>query len=143
MSNHKMPERHAFTLFDTIIDTIRGTRKLTEDQVRVLHELLGTLILDALNFLDNEAVIRHQCGPEAKRIAYSIADGERTVLCFIYPRYCSCDSFVSKTLCQRSELMCCHVLAAILYDALDHNQPKRIWDEDSFGELLFDWTVPA
>ncbi|CAO3578636.1 unnamed protein product [Absidia cylindrospora] len=49
-----MSDKHAKQLFEQVINNIRLTKKLTYNQIRVLHSLLGDIVIESLHLLDTD-----------------------------------------------------------------------------------------
>ncbi|KAI8089528.1 uncharacterized protein BX664DRAFT_314727 [Halteromyces radiatus] len=139
-----MNQSLAGPLLDQVISTIRQSKKLNYDQIRVLYNLVGTLLIEALNLIDTDSVIRLNCGKDGKRQIYQVLDTANTTrkdpqLCLLYPRHCSCDHFIRTIVCGQSSLMCRHILAAVLFDAMDDRKGTKVMDEEDFAKLLYTW----
>ncbi|ORZ25699.1 hypothetical protein BCR42DRAFT_13083 [Absidia repens] len=129
---------------------------MTYDQIRVLHSLLGDIVLESLHLLDTDCVSRLDCEKEAKRQLYKIQETpdiqdspkdskDRPLysrLCMIYPEYhCSCDFFIHSVVCEQTALMCRHVLATILYETLNDQQNNNVLNDDTFARILYTWNT--
>ncbi|KAI9303213.1 hypothetical protein BJ944DRAFT_268787 [Cunninghamella echinulata] len=157
-----MNQRHglAIATLEEIIKTIKESKELTSNHIRVLHNLLNSTLLDALNLIDTQSVIKVNCGTKNKRSIFVVIE-KNTVkhddivggdddtnkrgyyLCYLTPRHCPCKSFLHSVICDQSTLICKHILACILYDALDYTTPSINMDEERFAELLFLQTLPS
>ncbi|KAI8336808.1 hypothetical protein BC941DRAFT_471328 [Chlamydoabsidia padenii] len=144
-----MNDQRAESLLNEIIGTIQDSGKLTYDQIRVLHCLLGNTVVESLHLLDTNSVTRLDCGEQVKRRLYSIEDTldspkekREKQLCFLFPRHCSCGYFLSSVVCEQTALLCRHILAALLFEALGQQQGITTLDEDAYAEVLYTWNSP-
>ncbi|CAO3649387.1 unnamed protein product [Cunninghamella blakesleeana] len=141
----------------TLEETIKIIKELnmTSNHIRVLHNLLNNTLLDALNIIDTQSVIKINCGINNKRTLFLVIDHKNNndsdndhdhkdyYLCYLNPRHCPCRSFIYSLICDESILICKHILACILFDALDYNTPKVNMDEEKYAELLYYHSLPS
>ncbi|SAL97429.1 hypothetical protein [Absidia glauca] len=145
-----MNEQQSESLLNEVLGTIQHSKEMTYDQVRVLHCLLGNTVVEALHLIDTDSVARLECGDQAKRHLYRIQDTveapkekKETQLCFLLPRHCTCGVFLSSVICEQKALVCRHVLAALLFEALQRQQGIITLDEETFAEILYTWNPPT
>ncbi|KAI7878070.1 hypothetical protein K492DRAFT_197122 [Lichtheimia hyalospora FSU 10163] len=119
---------------------------VTAELAQQLFELFEITLHDSFYLIDNNAVERAQC--QAGRVIYRVSDAcfqnddqpNTWYTCFPHPRYCSCIEFRNEILCERTTLMCRHLLAVALVDALDLLPGEPI-DDEEFAEIMYRWTL--
>lgn len=110
--------------------------KLAVDEVRIRDEdllalkcMCGPNLLSALDILDKSAVELHTT--PSGRTAYIVRGTSRnTYLCLKAENFCSCLSFQYTVLNRRDSVMCKHLLAVHVAEAIRGAVVKEVSDED-------------
>ncbi|KAJ8653885.1 hypothetical protein O0I10_010452 [Lichtheimia ornata] len=138
---------YALQFVDTLFEELAASKELTIEHAHRLHEVFETKLQESFYLIDNNAVERAIC--QAGRVIYRVSDAcfqkddrpNTWYTCFLDPRYCSCAEFRNATLCDRSTVMCRHILAVALVDALDLLSGEEPIDDEEFAEIMYRWTL--
>ncbi len=107
---------------------------ISDDLMAALHFLFHQTLPQALDLVDRKHVSHCVC-PSGRELYRVQGSGQRTYTCLVSSNYCSCPSFVYTVLVREDSLMCKHMLAMQLAQAMAAAQEVAVSDEE-FAELL-------
>ncbi|KAI8054931.1 uncharacterized protein B0P05DRAFT_560809, partial [Gilbertella persicaria] len=78
--------------------------------------------------------------PEEERVGKEKEDEEieNIFTCLLFPRHCSCETFLKEVILQDKSIMCRHLLAIMISHALNISENIQLNDED-FAEHYYSW----
>ena len=108
---------------------VEGEQRIRDDDLLALKCICGTNLLPALDILDKSAVELH-ISPSG-RTAYIVKGNSRnTYLCLKAENFCSCLSFQYTVLIRRDSVLCKHLLAVHVAEAVGRTVVQEVSDED-------------
>ncbi|KAG0272860.1 hypothetical protein BGZ95_011344 [Linnemannia exigua] len=126
---------------DALLHSISTAGDLTDNHILTLMHIVGqrgnvttTSVLGALRILDNPGSVQKLVARGTRRAVYQVKDPDSEIKLTCRPalRYCTCSQFFQVLV--RESIMCEHVLAVKLTEALGTLDKTEISDE-SFADL--------
>lgn len=113
---------------------------LTDEVLSALHFVFNQSLLHALDLIDQKKVIK--LITTSGRVLYQVAGSSNQVyICLLTGDFCTCPSYTFTVLVKMESLMCKHLLAVHLAEALGEFNSKTISDEDFAAYMSFDNTT--
>ncbi len=119
-------------LLSELLEDLTEKKKIDEDFVQKLESLSPDMSLKALEIV-NRGIVKYIFNP-SNRIVWVVRGNEKEYL--IYPRlFCSCKSFYKSVVSEKRNVVCKHIIAQLISEALQTYQTKEAKDEE-FKALL-------
>ncbi|CAM1308716.1 ZSWIM7 (predicted) [Pycnogonum litorale] len=118
------------------VEKVFGERKkLTNELMQSLHFIFGKPLPQALDLVDkhNVKIIQSCSGRRLYQITGSVGT---PYVCFRSSNYCSCPAYTYSVLKKQDYIMCKHVLAAKLSDAMGLCDVWEVGDE-TMAQMIF------
>ncbi|XP_055729379.1 zinc finger SWIM domain-containing protein 7-like [Salvelinus fontinalis] len=115
-------------LFKDIQKTYQEKTKIPDDLLIALRFVFGSCALQALDLVDQRSVTCVS-SPSGRR-AYQVIGGSGLLYtCYTSCHYCSCPAFAYTVLRRNESLLCKHILAAYLSQAMELSQQEALSDQ--------------
>ncbi|XP_030601471.1 zinc finger SWIM domain-containing protein 7 [Archocentrus centrarchus] len=127
-------------LFRDIQKTYQETSQIPNDLLIALKFVFGSCALQALDLVDQHSVT---CltSPSGRK-AFQVTGGSgRLYTCFLSCHYCPCPAFAYSVLRRNDALLCKHILAVYLCQAMAVTQQESVSDQQ-MSVLLSGTTAP-
>lgn len=112
-----MTDRCIYPIFKKQIENIRLAGELTTEDVRILNSLFSVIISTSFELVKNRAVIK--ISSKSGRYIFKVSENEETYICNLKPKYhCTCKKFIQQVIFDKDVIMCTHIMAVYLSDAL-------------------------
>ncbi|XP_019940993.1 zinc finger SWIM domain-containing protein 7 [Paralichthys olivaceus] len=115
-------------LFRDIQRTYRDTSHIPDDLLIALKFVFGPCALRALDLVDRRSVTCLS-SPSGRKVFQVSGDSGRLYTCFVSCHYCSCPAFAYTVLRRNEGLLCKHILAAYLCQAMGVTQQESVSDQ--------------
>ncbi|XP_076024748.1 zinc finger SWIM domain-containing protein 7 [Genypterus blacodes] len=115
-------------LFRDIQKTFQETSQIPDDLLIALKFIFGPCALQALDLVDQRSVTCLSSPSGRKAFQVTGASG-RLYTCFISCHYCPCPAFTYTVLHRNEGLLCKHILATYLSQALGVTQQASVSDQ--------------
>lgn len=110
---------------------------LTDEVLSALHFVFHQPLLDALDLIDRKNITK--LTTPSGRVLYQVLGSSNTLYtCLITGDYCTCPSYTFTVLVKMESLMCKHLLAVHLAEALGECKNQIITDEDFVAYVCYD-----
>ena len=108
---------------------LKGEKRIRDEDLLALKLLCGPNLLPALDIVDKSGVELHTC--PSGRTTYVVKGSSRnTYVCLRTANFCSCLSFQYTVLMRRDSVMCKHLLAVCVAEAIGSAVEQEVSDED-------------
>ncbi|KAM4544821.1 zinc finger SWIM domain-containing protein 7 [Odontesthes bonariensis] len=115
-------------LFRDIQKTYQETSQIPDELLIALKFVFGSCALQALNLVDERSVT-FLSSPSGRK-AYQVVGGSgRMYTCFLSCHYCPCLAFAYTVLRRNEGLLCKHILAVYLCQAMAVTQQETVSDQ--------------
>ncbi|XP_078669842.1 zinc finger SWIM domain-containing protein 7-like [Branchiostoma floridae x Branchiostoma belcheri] len=108
---------------------------LSDDLLSALQDVFGTSLLSALDIVDRKGVT-HVSSPSGRHLYLVVGSSGRLYTCLPSGLYCPCTYFTYAALMKWEALVCKHVLAVQLSQAMEACQELNVSDEELVGLLM-------
>lgn len=116
-------------LFKDIEKVYQETSRIPDDMLVALKFVFGPCALQALDLVDQRSVTCVS-SPSGRR-AFQVTGGSgRMYTCFVSCHFCPCPAFAYKVLRRNEGLLCKHILAVYLSQAMGVTQQDCMSDEE-------------
>ncbi|XP_041377369.1 zinc finger SWIM domain-containing protein 7-like isoform X2 [Gigantopelta aegis] len=102
---------------------------LTDEILSALRFVYQTPLLPALDLTDNKAVTM-VISPSGRKLYQVMGSSGKPYTCFLNSRYCSCPAYRYSVLLKEDHILCKHVLALRLSDAMGLTRTTNISDKE-------------
>ncbi|GAB1599265.1 zinc finger SWIM domain-containing protein 7-like, partial [Argonauta hians] len=124
-------------LLSEVSRVYKETTSLSDELLSALQFLYQSSLLPALDIIDRKAVTLLQC--PSKRQLYTVIGSSGIVyICFPASKYCSCPAYNYSVLLKDDHIMCKHILAIKLSEAMNITLKRHISDKEMRSTLLND-----
>ncbi|CAE1312824.1 unnamed protein product [Acanthosepion pharaonis] len=107
----------------------KETSTLSDELLSALQLVYEIQLHPALELVDNQAVIRMEC--PSKRQIYQVIDSSGVIYtCFQNNNYCSCSTYTYSVLVNDEHILCQHVLALRLSEAMEVTKTSLVSDKE-------------
>lgn len=103
------------------------TGKLSDELLSALNFVFQAPLLPALDIVDNRNVTTISC-PSGRKVYQVIGTSGTPYICLPSGSYCSCPAYRYSVLLKDDHLMCKHVLAIKLAEAMDLSKSQQVTD---------------
>ncbi|XP_072231781.1 zinc finger SWIM domain-containing protein 7 isoform X1 [Leuresthes tenuis] len=122
-------------LFRDIQKTYQETSQIPDELLIALKFVFGSCALQALNLVDERSVTL--LSSPSGRKAYQVVGGSgRLYTCFLSCHYCPCLAFAYTVLRRNEGLLCKHILAVYLCQAMAVTQEQETVSDQQMSTLL-------
>ncbi|XP_052798246.1 zinc finger SWIM domain-containing protein 7-like [Mya arenaria] len=104
-------------LLEEVGRTYKDNGKIPDEVLSALNNVFQSSLLPALELVDSHNVTKVTC-PAGRALYQVIGSSGTPYTCFLSSRYCSCPSYQFSCLKKGDHLMCKHVLAVRLCEAM-------------------------
>lgn len=111
------------------------TSQISDEHLLGLKFIFGPSALYALDLVDQRSV-SHVTSPSGRSIFQVAGSSGKVYTCYKACHYCSCPSFSFSVLRRNDSLMCKHILAVYLSQAIGCCQDLSVSDKQMSGILL-------
>ncbi|XP_069471329.1 zinc finger SWIM domain-containing protein 7 [Ambystoma mexicanum] len=111
------------------------TSKISDELLLALKFVFGSSALHALDLVDQHSVTRIN-SPSGRMVFQVHGSSGKLYTCYASCHYCSCPAFVFSVLKRNDSLLCKHVLAIYLSEALGACQERSVSDKQMSHILL-------
>ncbi|KAL2095045.1 hypothetical protein ACEWY4_009764 [Coilia grayii] len=116
-------------LLKDIEKSYKEASQLPDDLLIALQCIFGSCALQALDLLDHRSVTCVS-SPSGRRVFRVLGGSGQLYTCFTSCHYCPCPAFSMAVLKRNSGLLCKHILAAYLCQAMGQSQQEQVSDQD-------------
>ena len=113
-----------------------GERTINSDDLLALNNLCGQMVLQALDLVDKSSIKLSSC-PSGRKVYEVLGSSKSTYVCLTTSNFCSCLSFQYSVLMRGDSLMCKHLLAVHIADAVGMVTQQTVSDQDMSEMLKF------
>ncbi|KAM4726996.1 zinc finger SWIM domain-containing protein 7 isoform 1-T1 [Anableps anableps] len=121
-------------LFRDIQKIYQETTQIPDDLLIALKFVFGTCALPALDLVDQRSVTCLS-SPSGRKAFQVIGASGRLYTCFLYCHYCPCPAFTYTVLRRNQGLLCKHILAIYLCQAMAVTQQESVSDQQMSAVL--------
>lgn len=122
-------------LMSKVSRVYKKTSTLSDKLLSALQLVYEIQLYPALELVDNQAVIRMEC--PSKRQIYQVVDSSGVIYtCFQNSNYCSCLTYTCSVLVNDEYIMCHHVLALRLSEAMAVTKTRLVSDKEMVSAIL-------
>jgi len=111
--------------------------RLTDEILSALHFVFHQPLLHALDLIDQKNVIKLTT-PSGRSLYQVVGSSNQVYNCLITGEFCTCPSYTFTVLVKMESLMCKHLLAVHLAEALGECRNRDISDEDFVAYMCYD-----
>ncbi|KAM7398428.1 hypothetical protein PAMA_006374 [Pampus argenteus] len=115
-------------LFRDIQKTYQETSQIPDDLLIALKFVFGSCALQALDLVDQRSVTCLS-SPSGRKAFQVMGGAGRLYTCFLSCHYCPCPAFAYTVLRRNEGLLCKHILAAYLCQAMGVTQQEGATDQ--------------
>ncbi|XP_029925344.1 zinc finger SWIM domain-containing protein 7 [Myripristis murdjan] len=115
-------------LFKDIQKTYQETSQIPDDLLIALKFVFGPSVLQALDLVDQRSVTCVS-SPSGRKVFQVMGGSGRLYTCFMSCHYCPCPAFAYTVLLRNEGLLCKHILAAYLCQAMGVTQQESVSDQ--------------
>ncbi|XP_061596076.1 zinc finger SWIM domain-containing protein 7 isoform X2 [Cololabis saira] len=115
-------------LFRDIQKTYQETSQIPDDLILALKFAFGSCALQALDLVDQRSVTCLS-SPSGRKAFQVVGGSGRLYTCFLSCHYCPCPAFAYSVLRRNQGLLCKHILAVYLCQAMAVSQQERVSDQ--------------
>ncbi|XP_008330603.1 zinc finger SWIM domain-containing protein 7 [Cynoglossus semilaevis] len=115
-------------LLQDIQKTYRATSHIPDDLLLALKFVFGPCVLQALNLVDQRSVTCVS-SPSGCQVFQVVSASGRLYTCIISCHYCPCPAFAHTVLRKNEGLLCKHILAVYLSEAMAVTQQESVTDQ--------------
>ncbi|XP_071382052.1 zinc finger SWIM domain-containing protein 7 [Centroberyx affinis] len=126
-------------LFQDIQKTYHETSQIPDDLLIALRFVFGPCALQALDLVDRNSVTC-MLSPSGRKAFQVMGGSGHLYTCFISCHYCPCPAFAYTVLRRNEGLLCKHILAAYLCQAIGVTQQESVSDQHM--SMLLSGTAP-
>ncbi|XP_071756895.1 zinc finger SWIM domain-containing protein 7 [Centroberyx gerrardi] len=126
-------------LFQDIQKTYHETSQIPDDLLIALRFVFGPCALQALDLVDRSSVTC-MSSPSGRKAFQVMGGSGHLYTCFISCHYCPCPAFAYTVLRRNEGLLCKHILAAYLCQAMGVTQQESVSDQHM--SMLLSGTAP-
>ncbi|XP_017268192.1 zinc finger SWIM domain-containing protein 7 [Kryptolebias marmoratus] len=115
-------------LFQDIQKTYQETSQIPDDLLIALKFVFGSCALQALDLVDQRSVT---CltSPSGRKAFQVMGGSGHLYTCFLSCHYCPCPAFAYSVLRRNQDLLCKHILAVYLCQAMAATQQESVSDQ--------------
>ncbi|CAI9715001.1 finger SWIM domain-containing 7-like [Octopus vulgaris] len=122
-------------LMSEVSRVYKETNSLSDELLSALQFIYQTSLMPALDIIDRKAVTLLEC--PSKRQLYTVMGTSGIVyICFPDSKYCSCPAYNYSVLLKDDHIMCKHILAIKLSNAMNVTVRRNISDKEMRSMLL-------
>ncbi|XP_056001848.1 zinc finger SWIM domain-containing protein 7-like [Ostrea edulis] len=103
------------------------TGKLNDELLSALNFVFQAPLLPALDILDNRGVTAISC-PSGRKVYQVLGTSGTPYICLPSSKYCSCPAYRYSVLLKNDHLLCKHVLAIRLAEAMNLTKSQGVTD---------------
>ncbi|XP_031556637.1 zinc finger SWIM domain-containing protein 7-like [Actinia tenebrosa] len=111
--------------------------RLTEELLSALYFVFGQPILHALDLVDRRSITR-LTSPSGRIIHQVVGSSGQTYTCLKASSFCTCPSYTYTVLVKMETIMCKHLLAVNLAEAIHNIKEKEVSNETITAHLSYD-----
>ncbi|XP_040006450.1 zinc finger SWIM domain-containing protein 7 [Xiphias gladius] len=115
-------------LFQDIQKSYQETSQIPDDLLIALKFVFGPCALQALDLVDQRSVTCLS-SPSGRKVFQVMGGSGRLYTCFVSCHYCPCPAFAYTVLRRNEGLLCKHILAAYLFQAMGVTQQDSVSDQ--------------
>ncbi|XP_074528929.1 zinc finger SWIM domain-containing protein 7 [Halichoeres trimaculatus] len=115
-------------LFRDIQKTYQETSQIPDDLLIALKFVFGSCALQALDLVDQRSVTCVS-SPSGRKVFQVTGGSGRLYTCFLSCHYCPCPAFAYTVLRRNEGLLCKHILAVYLCQAVGVTQQESVSDQ--------------
>ncbi|XP_029375940.1 zinc finger SWIM domain-containing protein 7 [Echeneis naucrates] len=115
-------------LFRDIQRTYKETCQIPDDLLLALKFVFGPCALQALDLVD-QCSVSCLSSPSGRKAFQVMGGSGRLYTCFVSCHYCPCPAFTYTVLRRNEGLLCKHILAAYLCQAMGVTQQESVSDQ--------------
>ncbi|KAM6907299.1 zinc finger SWIM domain-containing protein 7 [Xenentodon cancila] len=115
-------------LFRDIQKTYQETSQIPDDLILALKFVFGSCALQALDLVDQRSVTCVS-SPSGRKAFQVLGGSGRLYTCFLSCHYCPCPAFAYTVLRRNEGLLCKHILAIYLCQAMAVTQQESVSDQ--------------
>ncbi|CAH1252934.1 ZSWIM7 [Branchiostoma lanceolatum] len=112
-----------------------SNRYMSDDLLSALQDVFGSSLLASLDIVDRKGVT-HVTSPSGRHLYLVVGSSGKLYTCLPSGLYCPCSFFTYATLMRGESLVCKHVLAVQLAQAMGALQELSVSDEELIGLLM-------
>ncbi|KAG5283975.1 hypothetical protein AALO_G00021580 [Alosa alosa] len=116
-------------LLKDIEKSYKERAQLPDDLLIALRYVFGSCALQALDLVDQRSVTCVS-SPSGRRVFRVMGGSGQRYTCFTSCHYCPCPAFSILVLKRNTSLLCKHILAAYLCQAMGLSQHEQVSDQD-------------
>ncbi|XP_052103347.1 zinc finger SWIM domain-containing protein 7-like isoform X2 [Mytilus californianus] len=116
-------------LWKEVENAYRDSGKITDEILSALSFVYQSPLLPALDLVDHRNV-SHMTSPSGRSVYQVIGSSGTPYTCFTTSLYCSCPAFRYSVLMKDDHLMCKHVLAIKLSEAMKLTKTLEVTDDE-------------
>ncbi|KAG7516202.1 zinc finger SWIM domain-containing protein 7 [Solea senegalensis] len=125
---HSLLPTVADQLFRDIQKTYQETSQIPDDLLIALKFIFGPCALPALDLVDQHSVTCLS-SPSGRKVFQVTGGSGRLYTCFVSCHYCPCPAFAHTVLRKNEGLLCKHILAVYLCQAMGVTQQDSVTDQ--------------
>ncbi|XP_039612990.1 zinc finger SWIM domain-containing protein 7 [Polypterus senegalus] len=111
------------------------TSKIPDELLLALKFVFGPLVLLALDLVDQRAVT-NVTSPSGRKVIQVMGSSGRLYTCYVACLYCPCPAFAFSVLQRNDGLLCKHILATLLSEAMGLCRTAAVSDQQMTEILL-------
>ncbi|KAI8373825.1 hypothetical protein BD560DRAFT_433937 [Blakeslea trispora] len=145
MSNHSSK-----AIVNKVLRQITESKELSQEITLALHAVFRDTLFEALHISESKSVAKVRS--DSGRVMFRVSDlclrpehreeseevEEDTHTCLLFPNYCSCEIFLKGVIIESNLVMCRHLLAVAISNALNMTENIQLNDQD-FAEHHYSW----
>uniref|UniRef100_A0A0B7B3P7 SWIM-type domain-containing protein n=1 Tax=Arion vulgaris TaxID=1028688 RepID=A0A0B7B3P7_9EUPU len=121
---------------DHLMEEVRKTYPiLSDDLLSLLNFIFQGPLLSALDLVEKRSVTRVS-SPSGRELFQIIGASGTPYTCFHHLKYCSCPAYHFSVLCKEEHIMCKHVLAMKLSEAMGLTKSLQVSDAEITNMIM-------
>ncbi|XP_052272032.1 zinc finger SWIM domain-containing protein 7-like isoform X2 [Dreissena polymorpha] len=121
-------------LFEELKYSFKETGKVSDDILAALNNVFDATLVPALDLVDNCSVTVLTC-PAGRHVYQVIGSSGTPYTCLVSCQYCSCPAYRFSVLKKEDHVMCKHVLAVKLSNAMGVTKELQVTDAE-IGRMI-------
>ncbi|XP_061197028.1 zinc finger SWIM domain-containing protein 7-like [Saccostrea echinata] len=105
------------------------TGKLSDELLSALNFVFQAPLLPALDIIDHRNVTTISC-PSGRKVYQVLGTSGTPYICLLSSTYCSCPAYRYSVLLKDDHIMCKHVLAIKLAEAMNLSKSQQVSDQE-------------